>query len=354
MRAARGILIPLLAVLTACATATLPVPAAWRTVPHVTPLEAAALGRFTGGTPPVVRPASPAAIVVAGGQLVNGTKPITARFAAIQSFDVSEARGEVIFSAKKNDHFDIGLAATDGSKTNWLPAEPYDEVNVAWAPRGNKVSYTVRAPGGDLVRTLHIPTSVALSVEFPLATVHSLAWEPAAERYAVIVSSAVMSPYVELLPYGGQERRMPLAPQVRLDAELEALGPEAVILRPRELRYGEKLPLVLWLGDPHAWNDALGTLFRNGRLAIVIAPRITAEIEGRVAGTPWLDGARTFLVGGVRQGATSIAGDAALAAGRHRAEGNVVRVAPDDVESFAAGYIADRLKRNLPTNGSSR
>jgi hypothetical protein len=358
MRESKAFLIPLLTVLTACASATMPVPAAWRTVPHVRPLGPSDLARYTGGTPPVLPPATPTHLTVVNGQLMNGSKPVTDRFQAIQSFDVSEARGEVIFSAKKNDNFDIGIASTDGTKTNWLPADPADEVNVVWAPRGNKVSYTVRARSGDAVRTLHIPTSAALTVPFPLSTVHALAWEPAAERYAVIVSSAAMSPYVELVQYSGEVRRTPVGPEVILDADVEPFGADGVILTPRERAYGERLPLVLWLGDPHAWNDAVGTLFRKARVAILVVSRITPEIETRMADTPWLDPARMFLVGGTRAGATSIVGDPLVRAGRYVADGNVVRVAPDDVESLAAGYIADRLadrlKRNPPTNGSSR
>jgi hypothetical protein len=354
MRIAKGLLLPFLAVFAACASATLPIPQEWRSVTGVRPLGAAELKRFTGGTPPVIQPVPSAHVAVVNGQLLNGSKPITERFAAIQSFDVSEARGEVIFSAKKGDNFDIGLAATDGSKTNWLPAEPYDEVNVAWAPRGNKVSYTVRARSGDVVRTLHIPSSVALSVEFPLATVQALAWEPAAERFAVIVSSPAMSPYVELVQYSGEVRRTPVAPQVILDAEVEAFGTDAVILRPRELAYNERLPVVVWTGDPHVWNDARGTLFRNARVALVVARKADAETFRRIADAAWMDGSRMFVVGAEHEGATSIVGDASIPAGRYRTARNLVSVAPDVVESFAAGFIAKQSKRNPPTNGSSR
>jgi hypothetical protein len=357
MRAIRGLLLLLPAVLTACASTTLPIPSDWRSVPRVTPVGAAELARFTGGTPPVIRPGSTAQITVVNGQLVNAGKPITERFAAIQSFDVSASRGEVIFSARKadkDDNFDIGLAATDGSKTNWLPAEPYDEVNVAWAPRGNKVSYTVRAKSGDIVRTLHIPTSMALSAEFPLSTVHALAWEPAAERYSVIVSSPARSPYVEVLAYSGDTRKTPVAPQVILDTEMEAFGTDAVVLRPVELSYNERLPVVVWRGEPHAWNDAVGALYRNARLAVIVVRNLDAATFQRIAATEWLDASRIFVVGGVREGAMSISGDPALAAGRYRVAGKVVSVAPDVVESFAADFIADRLKRNPPTNGSSR
>jgi hypothetical protein len=207
------------------------------------------------------------------------------------------------------------------------------------------------------VRTLHIPTSMALSAEFPLSTVQALAWEPAAERYAVIVSSPARSPYVEVLPYSGDSRKTPVAPEVILDAELEAFGTDAVVLRPVELSYNERLPVVVWVGEPHAWSDAVGALYRNARVAVIVVRKLDAATFQRIAATEWLDASRTFVVGAVREGAMSISGDPALAAGRYRIArnaGNVVSVAPDVVESFAAGFIADRLKRNPPTNGSSR
>jgi len=121
----------------------------------------------------------------AGERLVREKKALTPDFPAIDSFSVSAERGEVVFSAKRKDSFDIGLVSTDGSPIHWVPEDPADEVAVQWAPRGNKISFVVRGRTGDLVRTVHVPTSAALTVDFPYATVRSLTWEPAAERFAV-------------------------------------------------------------------------------------------------------------------------------------------------------------------------
>ena len=70
-----------------------------------------------------------AALHIRDGRIYNGDKPVTEAFAAIDSFAYSESRGEVAFSAKREGGFDIGLAASDGSKTNWVPADPADEVS---------------------------------------------------------------------------------------------------------------------------------------------------------------------------------------------------------------------------------
>src|SRR5262249_48593584 len=130
------------------------------------------------------------AVRVEHGKLVAGTNELTPQLAAIQSFDVSLERREVVFSAKNGaDNFDIGLVSLDGSDIHWFPSDPADETDVQWAPRGNKVSYIVHLKAGDVVRTVHVPTAAQLSVDFPYASIRALAWDRAAERYAVVISS---------------------------------------------------------------------------------------------------------------------------------------------------------------------
>jgi hypothetical protein len=335
-----------------CATTTRPVPKTWTALPRATQVSPNDLARITGVT--VLREKAPTSIRNVDGQLVDGAVRVTEKFDDIQSFDVHQARGEVIFSAKREHGYDIGLAATDGSKTNWLPADPADELDVVWAPRGNKVSYVVRAKSGDFVRTLHIPTATALSVEFPLATVHALAWEPQAEKYAVAVSSATTSPHAEFLKYDGRERSVVIPPSARIDAEVDLFGPDAIVLRPRELQYNERLPVVVWLGDPHVWSDARAALFRGARVGLIVTEKSSDELYARIGETKWLDGSRMYVVGARREGAMSIVSAPSVAGGRYRVDDTVVSAAPDVIESLAAGFIADQLKRTDPTNGSSR
>jgi len=302
-------------------------------------------------------------IQLLNNRLWRGDKPVTEAFAAIDSFDYSESRDEVIFSAKeKNASFDIGLAAGDGSKTNWLPADAADEVAVQWAPRGNKVSYVVRAKLGDVVRTLHIPTSFQYVVDFGnTATIHSLTWDAEAERFTVVYSTLDASERTESLHYNGSARRLEAPPKSKIAADLVPFGLDAVALRPRDLRYDEKLPVVVWVSDRFTWSDARATLMRDARVASIVVTRAPdEEFWESVREAAWVDSARVYVIGPTgrigRIGpiAMSFVADDTIPAGRYRRTGNVVAAAPAAIQSVAAGFIAAQWKRTSPANGSSR
>lgn len=345
----------LLPLLMSCASASQPIPEAWLSVPQAPRIRSLTLASDGKVTYPAVLAPRREAIRAIDNMLVHGEKVLTERFAAIDSFDLSEERGEIVFSAKRDRAFDVGLVSSDGSAVNWVPADPADEVGVQWAPRGNKISFVIRASGGDVVRTVHVPTAAALSVPFPLATIHAVAWEPAAERYAVAYSTPDASDRVEVLKYDGEERRMAVPPAVTLDVETEPFA-GGLLLRPRDIRYDEKLPLVVWVGDTR-WNDARAELMRNARVAVLVTK--TGDVTELA---PWMDGERVFVVsphpGPLRtsrgEGTVVIAGDESIPTGRYRLDGNLVRVGPAVIQSFAAGFIAEKLKRTTPTNGSSR
>ena len=342
--------LPLFFVLLAGCAST--IPHTWMSMPEAKKLGAVecagAVGALESG-------GNAAALHIENNRIYNGEKPITEAFAAIDSFALSESRGEVAFSARRASGFDIGLAASDGSKTNWVPADPADEVSVQWAPRGNKISYIVRAPLGDMIRTLHVPTSFQFVVDFGSADIHALVWEPQAEKYAVAYSTLDASDRVEVLKYDGTQRKIAIPPSMRIDEELAAFATEAMVLRPREIRYGEKLPVVVWVADRFGWNDARAALANSHRAAIIVTKHVPDDaLRQRIAETDWMDPQRIYVVGAVSENAISIVGDANVPAGRFHREGNVVSVAPAAIQSFAAGFIADHLKRNPPTNGSSR
>lgn len=279
-------------------------------------------------------------ITIRNHSIVNGEKVLAGPFVAIDSFDVSESRGEVVFSAKRKDNFDIGLVAVEGSRIVWVPPEdPADEVAVQWAPRGNKISYVVRVTGGDLVKTVHIPTATPLVVAFPWARITSLTWDLAAERYTVVYSTPESSERRETVRYGGEERAITTPPAARLDVTVEPHGADAIVLRPNDLRYEEKLPVVVWIDeDLYAWNDARAALMKQARVAMVVAKDGGVELK-----EPWMDPSRVFIVGGMREGAKSIVADPSIPAGRYRESDRVVAVDPALVQSFAACLIADRL-----------
>jgi len=328
---------------TACATGLTPVPEAWRTVPQA-PKITDLCARVT-----CAQRAKSTDVRVAGGRLMNGEKALTPAFEAIQSFDVSLERREVVFSAKKGTSFDVGLVSLDGSDISWFPADRADETDVQWAPRGNKVSYVVRAPRGDIVRTLHVPSSMQLMVDFPTARVGALAWDPPAERYAVVVESPEASQRIESTKYGGEERRTVVPSAQHLDVVEEPLG-GALVLRPTAMRYNETLPLVVWLDpDPLRWSDERAALMRNARVAIAIVTKTPDEaFWNEVKATKWIDSTRTYAVNSAlstqHSALKTFIEDSSIPNGQYRVEGSVVRTR--GIQSFAAGYIAHELKPN--------
>lgn len=342
-----------------CVTGSRPIPSDWMSVPVSARIGSVILtedGKVTTSperTPPKL---SDGPIRIIGSALMNGDKVLAETLGAVDSLDLSELRGEVAFSSKREGGFDIALISTDGGAVHWMPHDPADEQSVQWAPRGHKISYVIRATGGDVVRTLHIPTAFQYAVSFPGATIHSLTWDPQAERYAVVYSTPESSDRVEVLKYSGQDRHTALAPERTLNVDLTPFAAGAIVLRPRDVRYDEKLPVVVWVADDFGWSDARAALLTKARVAVVLTTRPPVDELWRAAeGTAWLDMSRVFIVGaeGNRPRATMIVGNPSLS-GRYERRGNIVAVPPAVVQSFAAGYIAAQLERDRPTNGSSR
>lgn len=343
-----------LMLLPACATLPPRIPEEWRSVPQAARIGSVgfdASGAVTTSPEPAPPPLSDGPIRVIGTRIFNRETPLTEPFPSIESLDFSEERGEVIFSATGVRGLDIGLVSSDGSPVNWVPQDPADELTPQWAPRGHKASYIVRGKAGDVIRTVHIPTAVQLSVPFPLGRVHARAWDAEGQFQAVAYSTPDASDRVEVMKYGGEERSTKVPPSVRLDVEVEPFGPAAILLRPRDLQYDERLPVVIWLAPDFAWNDARGALLQNARVAVIVVPRESAELWAAIDATPWLDGSRAWVVGlqderrAPRAGAISIEPDATIAAEHYVRRGNVIAVAPAALEPFAAGFIANALTR---------
>lgn len=351
--------LPLLLLAVGCASTSERIPDRWARVPAAERIAGIDLDAEGKVSRKPLLPLRPGVIRVVNNRLVNGEKPITAAFAAVESFDVSESRGEVVFSAKRDASFDIGLAATDGSATNWIPADPADEVHVEWAPRGNKVSYFVRAPLGDIVRTFHVPTSYQYALDFGHATLNELGWDPQAERFAVSYSTVDGSDRVEVMRYDGTDRRVAVQPARKVAADVLPFSAATLALRPHDPLYSEKFPVVVWVAERFDWSDARAALLQEARVAVLVTTRPPgAELWKTVEKTPWLDSSRVFVVG-VAAGAgappaVSIVPDASLPEGSYRRTDSSVAVSPAAIQSFAAGFIADQWKRTSAPNGSSR
>jgi hypothetical protein len=232
-------------------------------------------------------------------QLFRGKTALTPRFAAIDSFDVSASRREVVFSAKRETNFDVGLVSLDGSDIHWIPEDPNDEVAVQWAPRGNKVSYIVHTGAGDIVRTVHIPTSAQVASAFPYASVRSLRWAPDGERYFAVVASPDASERTESMRYDGSERRTEVKPKVNLDVAMEPLA-GGILVRPSNMHYGERLPLVVWIAPRlFDWSDARGALLQRDRVACAIVTKQPDEaFWNAVRAVPWIDASKPLVQSG--------------------------------------------------------
>ena len=337
-----------------CSTASLPLPPAWETVPA-----AAVIGDYCAPFKCAAKAQAPSVRIV-DNRIVNddktGDKTLTPQFVAIDSFDVSLDRKEIVFSAKRKDNFDIGLVSLDGSDIHWVPEDPADEVGVQWAPRGNKVSFILHTKTGSIVRTVHIPTAAQLSVDFPRTQIDALAWEPKAERFAVVAESPDASQSLVSMTYEGEKRQEIVPPGARLDVSIEPVG-GVLIMRPNAMHYNERLPLVVWLDrNPFAWSDARAALMRNARVAIAIAPAVGAPFWSEIAKVPWIDATHTYVVGDPAtqqpgNAAIIIKPDPSLPPGRYVRHGNSVSAPPAVVQSLAAAWIADDLKGTPPPNG---
>jgi hypothetical protein len=140
---------------------------------------------------------------------------------------------------------------------------------------------------------VHVPTAVQLTVDFPFTTVRALAWDAAAERFAVVLTSPDASERIESMKYDGSARRTDVAPKTKLDVAEEPFA-GGLLMRPATMHYGEKLPLIVWVADPpYVWNDKLGALMRDKRRACAImrsAP--DAAFLNAVRAVPWIDGSQ--------------------------------------------------------------
>jgi hypothetical protein len=345
-------LIPALAMLTGCSTGLIPIPEAWKSPPSARTFSQSDLRRTVVDTSPMARSttsggeAAEVGVIVdgEGARLYRGSVPLTPPYRQIESFDVSLDRREIVFSAKRESNFDVGLVSLDGSQVNWIPEDPADEVSPRWAPRGNKASFIVRNKSGDLIRTVHIPTAFQLVVDFPFGIVRGLAWDDAGERFAVSWETADASQRIETMKYDGQSRKI-VGQGVDLPVNVAPFA-GGLMLRPESMSYNERLPLVFWVtnGEKNAWNDARGVMLTNARIAtLVLDQEPDAVVLAAVAETAWIDRDRIFAVGARVADAVSIVGDASIPTGFYRVAPEVISVHPSGVESLAAGWIPNQL-----------
>lgn len=289
----------------------------------------------------------------------SAPRALTPVFSAIDSFDLSPDGKEVVFSARGEKGFDVGLVSFEGGNINWISPDPADERNVSWAPRGNKVTYWIDTAGGLLVRTVHIPTSFQLPIDLPLTAASAIAWEPKAERFAMIVSSPDASSRIDIMKYGGESRATLVPPSRRSEIEVLApIGADGIAIAPKPLRYGERYPVALWLrGDGiFRWNDARATL-RDAGIGIIVTPRGAGELDDAfwrdVEEQGWIDREQVFVLA-----PTDIAMVATEGTLDDQKRGltrtNDILVSEEGgstLESLAAQWVAVRVKGQSESNG---
>lgn len=273
-------------------------------------------------------------------------------FERIDSYDLDPHGNELVFSALREGSFDVALAPAAPGEPNWIPADRLDERRVSWAPRGNKVTYAIEGGGGTVLRTVHIPTGFQLGISLPWSRVDALAWDPAAERFVVSLQSPDRDLRLEVMRYGGEERRVLVGPEGELGSRAEALaGVEGgVLVPPATVRYNEKVPVVVWADPrPLAWNADRARLHQNRSVTTVVVPEGSAGWAEAVRALPWVDPARMFVVV-ERPGSElirSLAGSGATILTREHPSVpglEVVRTDSSDLRRFAADWIEARLE----------
>ena len=228
-------------------------------------------------------------------------------FRKVDSYDVSPDEKEFVIAADAGKGFDVAVGSTSSSALRPVGSEVLPETMVSWAPRGNKITYLLETGDGTIVRTVHVPTAFQVAAAFDGARVEGLAWEPRAERFAVVLSSPSASGHIRTVAYGGEAPTELLAPELSQTAPVERLQESSrddLVTAPRAIRYGQRYPVVIWTAvqEPYAWNDARAAVIRNSDVGVIVTPRAVGELDqpfwASVLSYPWVDSRRLFVVAG--------------------------------------------------------
>lgn len=243
--------------------------------------------------------------VAEGDRLVRFDGPsataISPTFEAIDSWDASPGGDEVVFSAKVETGFDIGLVSASGGEVTWVAPDPADERVVTWAPRGNKITYTFESFDATLVRSVHIPTSFQVVFDLPLTVVRHIGWEPRAERFAMVIESPASGSRIDWIGYQGDARDGLLKPADSVDGPVEALFWDAgsgVLLGPETVRYGQTKTTVVWIEerDPFAFRPEVARLRSEGIPVLVTVPGRVGDLRSALGDLPWVSSSRLHVV----------------------------------------------------------
>ena len=276
---------------------------------------------------------------------------------AASTLRYSESRDEVVFSAKRDGSFDVGLVALDGSRSTGCRPIRRTRSRCSGRRAETRSVTSCAASGGDVVRTVHIPTSFAVRRRLS-GRARSTRWPGSRRRSGSRSRTRRSTPpnASEVMHYGGAERRMtrPAGGDARRRtssrsrADAFAAAPARPALR-REAAGGGLGRRRLRLERRPRGADAERP--RGGRRHDAHAGRGVLERAKRRRGST----ARAYVVGQAGAFGPVAGRDRPSSPTRRRsgrplpAAGDVVAVAPAAIQSFAAGFIADQLKRTTPT-----
>jgi hypothetical protein len=237
----------------------------------------------------------------------DGGEVLLGNFEDTPAFDLDRDEEELAISVRREGSRSIAIANARKERMNWVPADPGDEVMPRWAPRGYKVSYVIRHASGDLLRTVHVPTSAMTLVDFPHASVRALDWFHDGDRLVVSVSSILESDHLLEVHYEQGVRRELFEPEYRFERELDRISgtpPGTMMVLPRRVAYDGRHPLVIWTrpgsssGMP--FDSVLVPLLQRDDLALLLANGGGGELDrsfwDELARTEWIDPSMVWLV----------------------------------------------------------
>lgn len=235
----------------------------------------------------------------------------------IDEIEVDRDQKELAISAVKNDSDDIAIVNAERPAMNWVPYDPADEVKPRWSPVGYKLSYIVRNPGGDILRTVHVPTAAMVLADFPDATIRDYTWLSDGERVLVALSSPLVSDHVVEVTYEGSTKKTVVPPALHFDRTVDRVPgtpPGSLFVLPDDIRYTERHPLVVWVRGSQSpsglsFDPNLVPFLQRVGAGLVIVNGESGQLgEGfwsALDETRWIDPGRIWLVvpNGARGGA---------------------------------------------------
>lgn len=226
----------------------------------------------------------------------------------IEAIEPDADQKELALTVRRDHSLDIAIANAEEPFMNWVPADPADEVKPRWSPVGYKLSYIVRNRGGDVLRTVHVPTAAMVLLDFPDSRVTDYTWLPDGDRLVVALNSVTRSDHVVEATYTGSSKKIVVEPRYDYDRQTERLpGTPAgsSLIMPESVRYGDPRPLVIWATGGSAsgvgFNPHLIPLLDRRSLGLLVVNGAPADLDpslwSAIEEMRWVSRDHVWLVG---------------------------------------------------------